>query len=117
MSSNEDISIYKKIELLQEYILTECEAYIYNPQDTNYKIFLRIKHLVDNLCRNAFIMLKQNKTLFKGNAKYMSLQQTLTLLRLIYDYCSKPYTPSQLNQEIDNILNIWELTVEDTNLI
>ena len=46
MSNNEDTSIYKRIELLQAYILGECEAYIYNPQDRNYKIFLRIKHIV-----------------------------------------------------------------------
>ena len=116
MSMNEDTSIYKKIELLQEYILAECEAYIYNPQDTNHKIFLRIKHIVDNLCKNAFIMLKQNKTLFKGNAQNISLLHTHTLLMQIYNYCSKPYTPAQLDDEIDKLLNKWNIVDADINL-
>ena len=53
----EEISIYKRIELMQEYVHNECEAYVYNPNDKNYQIFLRIKHLVDNLSQNAFILL------------------------------------------------------------
>ena len=85
----EEISIYKRIELMQEYVHNECEAYVYNPNDKNYQIFLRIKHLVDNLSQNAFILLKQQKTLFRGNAA-------------IYLACSSVATPEEIYK---NILN------------
>ena len=77
----EEISIYKRIELMQEYVHNECEAYVYNPNDKNYQIFLRIKHLVDNLSQSAFILLKQQKTLFRGNAAKISLQDIEQLIK------------------------------------
>ena len=95
----EEISIYKRIELMQEYVHNECEAYVYNPNDKNYQIFLRIKHLVDNLSQNAFILLKQQKTLFRGNDAKISLQDTE---QLIYLACSSVATPEEIYK---NILN------------
>ena len=98
----EEISIYKRIELMQEYVHNECEAYVYNPNDKNYQIFLRIKHLVDNLSQSAFILLKQQKTLFRGNAAKISLQDIEQLIKFIYLACSSVATPEEIYK---NILN------------
>ena len=107
--SNEEIAIYKKIELMQEYINAECEGYIYSPTDKDYQIFLRIKHIVDSLCKNALVLLKQHKTLFKGNAQNLSLQQTEQLLRQIYLCCALPNTPGEKNNAITEILRKFNL--------
>ena len=112
--SNEDLVIYKKIQLMQEYILAECEAYIYNPQDQYYEIFLRIKHIVDNLCKNALSQLKHNKTLFKGSAQNLSIQQTALLLQQIYNHCSLPSTPVEKNLALNDILqdaNLYDVDI------
>ena len=85
--SNEEIAIYKKIELMQEYINAECEGYIYSPTDKDYQIFLRIKHIVDSLCKNALVLLKQHKTLC----------------------CSLPNTPGEKNNAITEILRKFNL--------
>lgn len=110
--SNEEIAIYKKIELMQEYIHAECEGYIYNPTDKDYQIFLRIKHIVDSLCKNALVLLKQHKTLFKGNAQKLSLKQTEQLLRQIYLCCSLPNTPGEKNNALTEILINFNLCDE-----
>lgn len=103
--SNEENSIYKNIELMQEYIHSECEAYIYDPRDYNQKIFLWIKHITDALCRNAFILHKQHKNLLEGNAAHLSLEQIYDLLRQIYDTSSQPIPPQNKKYIIDQIIN------------
>lgn len=102
--SNEENSIYKNIELMQEYIHSECEAYIYDPKDYNQKTFLWIKHITDALCINAFILHKQHKTLLKGNSANLSLEQIYDLLRQIYDTCSQPCPPKIKKCIIDQII-------------
>ena len=111
--SNEENSIYKNIELMQEYIHSECEAYIYDPKDYNQKTFLWIKHITDALCINAFILHKQHKTLLKGNSANLSLEQIYDLLRQIYDTCSQPCPPKIKKCIIDQILNAVLLNGKD----
>ena len=103
--SNEENNIYKNIELMQEYIHSECEAYIYDPRDSNQKIFLWIKHITDALCINAFVLHKQHKTLLKGNAANLSLEQIYDLLRQIYDTCSQPIPPQNKKYIIYQIMH------------
>lgn len=103
--SNEENSIYKNIELMQEYIYSECEAYIYDPRDYNQKTFLWIKHITDTLCRNAFILHKQHKNLLGDNAPNLSLEQIYDLLRQIYIASSQPIPTQNKKIIIDNIMH------------
>lgn len=103
--SNEENNIYKNIELMQEYIHSECEAYIYDPRDYNQKTFLWIKHITDALCRNAFILHKQHKNLLGDDAPNLSLEQIYNILRQIYDTCSQPCPPKIKKCIIDNIMH------------
>lgn len=113
MISNKDASTYKRIELMLEYIHAECEAYIYNPQDKNYQIFLRIKHLADSLSQNAFVLLKQNKSLFRGNAAKLSLQDTEQIIKIIYFACSSVNAPLEIYRNLLNELLKIDCNIQD----
>ena len=94
--SEDKAILFKKIELIREYIHTECENYIYYPPEYNRAVFLRIKNAVEMLYDNAIVLFKQGKPLYKDCCDKISLQQTAELMLLIFDTLSKPELPHNI---------------------
>ena len=115
--SEDKALLFKKIELIREYIHNECESYIYYPPDYNRKVFLRIKNTVELLYCNAIVLFKQDKPLYKDILDNISMQQTLELLLLIFYELSKPEMPHIIEFNVASVLAQFNLEPDKFKIV
>ena len=83
----ENNTFLKDIELIYEYICSECCGNIYYTVERNRRIFLRIRNAVDTLYENAKYQVLRNKIVETDEFPDLTLQTTREILiQILYRY-------------------------------
>ena len=105
----ENNTFLKDIELIYEYICSECCGNIYYTVERNRRIFLRIRNAVDTLYENAKYQVLRNKIVETDEFPDLTLQTTREILIQIYTAITQPDFAPNVEQKIRDDLQKFNI--------